>query len=140
MAFPACAGDTQICRFIRIRNQPEGNGFELGTAPWTNFERNGRGLAVIVHETDCTQSGRFRVIVPRATHAVRCGGTSHPEADFKGPIPEFLDIILPFEFEGTDQRGSAAELVESEQPQRIPHEHTESCRANARIPKSPKHQ
>jgi hypothetical protein len=45
--------------------------------------------------------------------------------------------LLAFDFQGANQRGRAAQLVQGEQAERVTHQHANARRANARMPQAP---
>ena len=65
---------------------------------------------------------RAGILVSLVAHAVRRGRLADPQADLERPVAELLRVLLALQLQGADQRRCAAELVERQQPERVPHE------------------
>ena len=78
----------------------------------------------------------FGIVVALAAHPVRRGGLADPQPDLERPVAELLDVLLPLQFQGADQRRGAAELVERQQPQRVAHQHAQAGGGDARVPQA----
>ena len=58
---------------------------------------------------------------------------AHPEADLKGPGTEGVGVLQALQLQGTDQGRRAAELVERQQSERVPHQDAQPRRFIPRI-------
>ena len=133
------AANLQVGGVIACGNQLEGCRFELGAAPGTLFERNGRGFALVVPVLDGPAARGVAIVLVLAAPLVGGRGASAPEPDFEGPVAK-LGVVFAFELQGADQGGRAAELVERQEPERVTHQHADARAGNARIAQTPQQQ
>ena len=109
-------------------------------APGTGFDRN-RPVALTRLPFGEHRMGGLLVAVAWTAKLVGCGGLAHPHADLEGPLAKlvwvsFLRPLKPFELQGADQGGGAAQLIQGEQAQGITHQHRDPGRFNPWAPQA----
>jgi hypothetical protein len=99
-------------------------------APGAGFDRN-RPVALIRLPFGEHRMDGLLVAVACSPELVGCGCLAHPHADLEGPLAKlvrvsFLRPLKPFELQGADQGGGAAQLIQGEQAQGVAHQHCDA--------------
>ena len=128
----------QVSGRIDAGTEAEGIPVKFLTTPRTVLDGNGRwvraGVALETHRLRVSRILRAGTGVAPASHSVRCGRRTNPQADFKRPLAQLCLVLVAFQFEGANQRGGATQLIERQQPQRVAHENADARRVNSRMP------
>ena len=103
VAAPAGAVHQQIGRFMPV---------ERCAAPGALLERQRRFARRVACKPQGLRARCLVASVAPAAHIIWRRGAPDPQGNFKRPFAELFRRLLALEFERTDQRGCAAELVE----------------------------
>src|ERR1039457_3676593 len=102
----------QIAGLVWIWPQKKRIADELGSTPGTVLQRDGRRLVVVVLERYGSRTRRVLIGVAFASHSIRRGCHSNPQADLEGPLTQLGHVLFAFQFQGTDHRRSPSELLQ----------------------------
>ena len=127
VAAPIDAAHQQVFRVVGIRFQPEGILAELLATPGTTIQRQRWIARGIGRETQCLGACRVVGRLALPAHMVGRRGAAHPERDLERPRSKPFRQGFAFQFECAYQSCGAPKLVESQEPERVAHEHRQAA-------------